>query len=366
MLLLSLFSPYALVLLPLIFYLLPYLRNQSLRDVPGPLLARFSNHWLFYHSRRGRRYLAVDAAHKKYGTLVRIQPDHVSIADPDAIQIVYSLTGGWTKSKFYDAFVSISRSVFSTRDRAEHTRKRKTISHTFSAKSVSQFEEYISNNLQELARQWSTLSDTATQAGAAYADIDALHWFNYTAFDIIGDLAFGAPFGMLSKGRDIAEVRLTPSSPATYAPAIEVLNQRGEVSSTLGCLPSLKPYARYIPDPFFRKGLHAIENLAGIAVARVNERLQMEEKGVPQRKDLLARLTEARGENGEKLGRAELTAEALGQLIAGSDTTSNTSCALLYWCTKTPGVMERLQKEIDDVVPDDAVVPSFDSVKDLP
>ncbi|KAL8783182.1 MAG: hypothetical protein Q9213_004811 [Squamulea squamosa] len=354
MLLLSLFSPYALVLLPLIFYLLPYLRNLSLRDVPGPLLARFSNLWLFYHSRRGRRYLAVDAAHKKYGTLVRIQPDHVSIADPDAIPIVYSLTGGWTKS------------VFSTRDRAEHTRKRKTISHTFSAKSISQFEQYISNNLQELVRQWSTLSDTATQAGAAYADIDALHWFNYTAFDIIGDLAFGAPFGMLSKGRDIAEVRLTPSSPPTYAPAIEVLNQRGEVSATLGCIPGLKPYARYIPDPFFRRGLHAVENLAGIAVARVNERLQMEEKGVPQREDLLARLTEAKDENGEGLGREELTGEALGQLIAGSDTTSNTSCALLYWCTKTPGVMERLQQEIDDVVPDDADVPSFDTVKDLP
>ena len=164
---------------------------------------------------------------------------------------------------------------------------------------------------------------------------------------------------MLSKGKDEAEVHL-PDSPPTYAPAIQVLNRRGEVSNTLGCYPALKPFARYLPDPFFRDGVKAVENLAGIAVARVNQRLQ--EKGV-QRNDLLARLMEGRDEEGNKLGREELTAEALTQLIAGSDTTSNTSCALLYWCLRTPGVLERLREELDKV-PDD--VPSFDSVKDLP
>lgn len=178
--------------------------------------------------------------------------------------------------------------------------------------------------------------------------------------------AFGAPFGMVSKGQDIAEVRSTPDSPPSYAPAIQVLNRRGEVSNTLGCYPALKPFAKYLPDPFFRNGLKAVEDLAGIAVARVNQRLAAQENGEPQRNDLLARLMEGKDEDGNKLGREELTAEALTQLIAGSDTTSNTSCALLYWCTKTPGVMDRLRKEIDEAVPNDVVVPSFDSIKDLP
>ncbi|KAI4239991.1 MAG: hypothetical protein L6R40_005423 [Gallowayella cf. fulva] len=367
----SLYSPYRsllllLLLLPVLFYLLPYIRNRPIRRLPGPLLARFSNLWLLYQSRRGRRYLAVHAAHNKYGPLVRIQPEHVSIAHPDAIPIIYSLTGGWTKSNYYDAFLSIYANLFSTRDRAEHTRKRKTLSHTFSAKSIAQFEQYIANDLKELVRQWNIRSDTATRAGEAYADIDSLQWFNYTAFDIIGDLAFGAPFGMLARGKDLAQVQLAPDSPPTYAPAIEVLNRRGEVSATLGCLPSLRPYAKYLPDPFFRNGLKAVENLAGIAVARVNQRLEAQEKGMPQRNDLLARLMESQDEHGNPLGREELTAEALGQLIAGSDTTSNTSCALLYWCLKTKGVMERLQREIDEVVPDHVDVPSFDTVKDLP
>ena len=172
---------------------------------------------------------------------------------------------------------------------------------------------------------------------------------------------------MLSKGADLAEVRLTPSSPVTYAPAIQVLNRRGEVSSTLGCMPWLLPYAKYLPDRFFRDGLQAVSNLAGIAVARVNARLDGSSgSGSSDRVDLLARLMEGKDENGEKLGRKELTAEALAQLIAGSDTTSNSSCALLYWCLKSPGVIEKLQKELDNAIPEGVIVPEYTTVKDLP
>ena len=182
---------------------------------------------------------------------------------------------------------------------------------------------------------------------------------------------------MLSVGADVAEVKLSPESPTTYAPAIQVLNRRGEVSATLGCLPWLKPYASYLPDPFFRNGLRAVSNLAGIAVARVNARLketQEQEKkdadgaevAVGERKDLLARLMEGRDENGQKLDREELTAEALTQLIAGSDTTSNTTCAWLYWCLNTEGVYPRLQAELDTNIPQGTEVVSYDMVKDLP
>lgn len=142
----------------------------------------------------------------------------------------------WIFSEYYDAFVSIRRGLFNTRDRAEHTRKRKTVSHTFSVKSIGQFEQYIHGNLEMFVKQWDTIS-SHTDPKTGYSTIDALHWFNYLAFDIIGDLAFGAPFGMVEKGKDVAEVRKSPDAPPTYTPAIEVLNRRGEVSTTIGCMP---------------------------------------------------------------------------------------------------------------------------------
>ena len=264
-------------------------------------------------------------------------------------------------SEYYDAFVSIQRGLFNTRDRAEHTRKRKIVSHTFSAKSIGQFEQYIHANLDMFVTKWTDLAKTQKNPTTGYASIDALHWFNYLAFDIIGDLAFGAPFGMLEHGRDVAEIRKTPDSPVTFAPAIEVLNRRGEVSGTLGCLPQLKPYAKHLPDPFFSKGVEAVENLAGIAVARVSQRLDNPNS---DRVDLLARLMQGKDADGKPLGRSELTAEALTQLIAGSDTTSNTSCALLYWVLRTPGVLTKLQAELDANIP--SGVPNYDSVKELP
>jgi len=218
-------------------------------------------------------------------------------------------------------------------------------------------------NLELFVKQWDNLVKTSTTGDGA-AHLDCLKWFNYLAFDIIGDLAFGAPFGMLSTGADIAEVRSSPTSPPIYAPAIEILNRRGEVSATLGIMPQLKPYAKWFPDPFFSQGLSAVENLAGIAIARVKARLA----SPPDlgRKDLLAQLMLGRDEKGEPLCREELTAEALTQLIAGSDTTSNSSCALLYHAARTPGVIPKLQAELDDAIPDHVDVPTYDMVRDLP
>jgi hypothetical protein len=86
------------------------------------------------------------------------------------------------------------------------------------------------SNIDELRRQWDMRAASAKSAQGGYYEMDALNWFNYLAFDVIGDLAFGAPFGMLKEGRDFAEVRLTPDAEPTFAPAIEVLNRRGEVS----------------------------------------------------------------------------------------------------------------------------------------
>ena len=131
-------------------------------------------------------------------------------------------------------------------------------------------------------------------------------------------------------------------------------------------MPWIKPYAKYLPDRFFYNGLKACDDLAGIAIARVRARVDAEKDGAESgRVDLLARLMEGKDDAGNPIGLRELTAEALTQLIAGSDTTSNTSCAFFYWATKTPGVMAKLQKELDEAVPDGGI-PAYQMVKDLP
>lgn len=94
-----LLTPWALPVALAIFYLVPYFTsNSGIRNVPGPFAAKFSNLWLLLKARQGNRYLSVDEAHKKYGKLVRIQPDHVSVADESAINAIYGHGNGFLKA----------------------------------------------------------------------------------------------------------------------------------------------------------------------------------------------------------------------------------------------------------------------------
>ena len=94
-----LLSPYTIPIAIILFFFVPYLTsNTVIRDIPGPFAAKFTNLWLLLQARQGKRYLSVNEAHKKYGKLVRIQPDHVSIANESAIPIVYGHGNGFLKS----------------------------------------------------------------------------------------------------------------------------------------------------------------------------------------------------------------------------------------------------------------------------
>jgi benzoate 4-monooxygenase len=92
-------TPWTIPIAFILFFVIPYFTsNAELRDIPGPLFAKFTRLWLMLQARQGKRYLSVDEAHKKYGKLVRIQPDHVSVADESAIQDIYGHGNGFLKS----------------------------------------------------------------------------------------------------------------------------------------------------------------------------------------------------------------------------------------------------------------------------
>jgi len=84
---------------PIAYYLLPYLTDsKKLRRFPAPFPGAFSDFWLFWQARKRKRHFAVHDLHKKYGKFVRVQPNHVSIADPAAIPIIYGHGTGFLKS----------------------------------------------------------------------------------------------------------------------------------------------------------------------------------------------------------------------------------------------------------------------------
>ncbi|BGO91521.1 hypothetical protein NBRC10512_003182 [Rhodotorula toruloides] len=366
------------LLVALLYILVPHFTAYAkLRKYPGPTVAGFTQLWLAKQTRIGKRSEIVHQEHQKHGKFVRIGPKEISINDPAALPIVYAHGSGSLKSNFYDAFVaSKNRGLFNTRNRAEHTRKRKIVSHTFAPKSVREFHPYITNTVAGLLRKFDAACEKAeknpTASSSQYGErmkgwavVNTLDAYNALAFDIIGDLAFGEPFGMIERDfQDTVEITREDGS-TFYAPAVQILNERGEYSATLGCLPPwIRPWMKYI-DPWFARGLASVNNLTGIARTRVNKRLK---EGAGDRKDILSHLQNGRDAEGKPMGVPELTAEALTQLIAGSDTTSNSSCAIMFYIVSNPRCHKKLQQELDSTFGPQGIsgVLDYEDVKALP
>jgi|SRR5271156_5785877 len=70
-------------------------------DIPGPLLATISPLWKVRAALNGTIHLDLISAHRKWGKIVRVAPDEVSISDPEAIRIVYAHGANFTKVLTY-------------------------------------------------------------------------------------------------------------------------------------------------------------------------------------------------------------------------------------------------------------------------
>jgi cytochrome P450 len=84
-----------------------------------------------------------------------------------------------------------------TRDKAEHARKRRVLSHAFSPKAMKEVEQYILANERVFVDQIGTGASNERKGWSTPKNMS--DWFNYLSMDILGDLCFGKGFKMLEK-----------------------------------------------------------------------------------------------------------------------------------------------------------------------
>ena len=81
----------------LCLYVLCVRYRSGLRRIPGPWLASISSIWRFAVVWRQDMPATSIKLHARHGPLVRIGPHHVSVADPEAVKIIYGADSRYQK-----------------------------------------------------------------------------------------------------------------------------------------------------------------------------------------------------------------------------------------------------------------------------
>lgn len=190
--------PISLFLLLLTAYLLHNRCRRNLHRIPGPWLHSISTLPRIYSVYRGRSHDDDLALHRRYGSVVRIAPNLVSISDPRAIPQIYGPATQFRKSRFYELSAvhdeeGLVPDPFVLADKALHARMKRNAASAYSMNALVRMEPWLAGPTQRLL----DLLDGAAVTGEK-CDLGEL--LRRYAMDAVFALTFGRDLDFLRKG----------------------------------------------------------------------------------------------------------------------------------------------------------------------
>ncbi|KAL2848899.1 cytochrome P450 [Aspergillus pseudoustus] len=332
---------------------------HPLRRVPGPRLARFTELWRTNRYFQGDWFHDILDLHEKYGPVVRIAPNEVSVVSPYLIKTVYSHTGGTVKTRWYDTWAALgggtkaaseAPSFFGATDPNQHSFLRRRVSATYSMSAIVALEPKIQSVLDML---WTRLDESAKLG----QPVDLSIWASYFTYDVVGTLCLSEPMGLIYKGKDERDF-------------FSCIHGAFYWIANLGNLPWQSYWIANPVTGFLAPRL----NLRIADYARAFQRFsidkilsRMQNRGEGTTNDMLDHFLQMKTVQGEPAPLLEILAEVGNLLAAGADTTSVAIKAVLGPVLKDPIRYKRLQMEIDaarEAAGGKSL--TYNAVKDLP
>jgi len=151
---------------------------HPLKHIPGPYWASISRLWMVHHVRRGDMDIVQRGLHEKYGPLVRIGPDEIACAAPEAISKIYPASKPLAKQHgFYTVWQNKSFSKypdnFSNTDERLHSERRRIVNNVYSMSTILSLEPYI----DDCSRLFVKRMDEFADSGAVIDLGDWLQWY---------------------------------------------------------------------------------------------------------------------------------------------------------------------------------------------
>ncbi|CZR63994.1 related to cytochrome P450 CYP3/CYP5/CYP6/CYP9 subfamilies [Phialocephala subalpina] len=270
---------------------------HPLRKFPGPKL------WIAFPILRsfamigGKLDYTMKDLHDQYGDVVRFNPDGLSFISAQAWKDIYGF-GHTELPKHFPHFGGFNGQNILSAKGSDHFRFRRAMLPAFTDKSLAMQEPLIDVYVDLLMKRLREVAESGKPT-------NIIRWYNYTTFDLIGDLAYGESFKGLEEGKSNLWID-TISNMLKLMPILALMS----ISPMLGRILQLFAGSKIRNS----KKAH-LDNATALAMKRIN-RTDQKDRG-----DFMDAMMRAKGQKHE-LTDAELVHNADILITAGSETTT--------------------------------------------
>ncbi|KAI0201519.1 cytochrome P450 [Astrocystis sublimbata] len=326
---------------------------HPLSKIPGPWLAAITYWPEIYHDviRGGKFFLAIDEMHRKYGPIVRINPDEVHLDDPEMLDTIFPGAGRKTnKPEVVGKRTGTPNSMVATMDHDMHRRRRGAVSAFFSNASIRRLEPIMKDHMQRMLLK-------IAEYGRTGKPVQLHHLFKACTSDVITMYAFGDSFGFLDetdRGRpyfEATDMFFGLTHLFGHATWVAVLMQSLPIWAVAAFVPSLWE--------LWKKQSWWTDRVREIRHSPNPERIK---------KTIFEGILNSTLPDEDKTD-ARLAAEAQLVVFAGEGTTAYTLTAAVYELLANPHELAKLRAELQAAIPNaagDNMIPSFSQTDSLP
>ncbi|KIK50957.1 hypothetical protein GYMLUDRAFT_234401 [Collybiopsis luxurians FD-317 M1] len=326
---------------------------HPLSAIPGPWYAAISDFWLTIHVVRLEQCKVVHSLFEKYGPVVRVGPNKVFFNDLSSTKNVYTIHK-FDKSEYYKSLLTNNNDhAMTTLEHAPHSMRRKGYAPHYVPANLAKFQPEMHEPMVELV-------NNVTKIGGK-TSIECLTLFRNLMVDVLVSVSYGYRIHAVKKWATDNEDPLST--------AISDFPKRGILRSVVPTwawnLVCRIPMARW------RQLCDSDKIMAEFVSERVYQaRTEMNSGKLDESSEivpLLHRLLKYRySSTGQMMPDNDIISEAMGHMIAGSDTSSISLSYFLWELSRRPDIAAKLQAELDEAMPNAHVIPDISVLSSLP
>ncbi|KPM41821.1 hypothetical protein AK830_g4711 [Neonectria ditissima] len=308
----------------------------GVRDIPGPVLAKFTNLYRLFDVSKGYNHVTLVELHNWHGDNVRFGPQVVSVRNPKDVSKIYGLKGGFVKSEFYAVQQQLAngkatQTLFTTLDETFHAKIKRPVANAYSMTTLTDYEPLVDRTILTFFHQLETRYVDSGQ------NCPMFEWLQYYAFDVIGEVTCSQSFGFLEKGCDVGGI-------------IEALNTTMDYNAFVGQIPWLdhwlkkNPLWTWIAQPTGAVARFAHQQLLS-KLDETREKVS-DDKIESQKRDFVDRFFQAKETHPDIVDDRQVFSYMVTNMFAGSDTTAISLRAIVYYTLKHLRVYAKLVAEL--------------------